>query len=1026
MSTAREARRGQSRTKASTTVLVKALLVKALLVKALLVKAALVTALLAQACADTDLKAISNALDAPTRIDFGGVPLSRTRETSITLRNTGTTTIRLETPRFEQPSDADFTVLLDHPEELVPGATLELTTGFAPAVLGRRAARLVIPTDSGVTPELRIELSGEGVLGDAALSPDALDFGDVAIQTASTRRLTLTNATPHTAEVALGAPSGDDGDFFRTMPSGIVIVPPQTTLDVDVLFLPMRLGPHSARIPVSRCPSCAPQEVVLSGNGIAATLIATPPVLDFGFMPPQQVARQTTRIENVGAAAVQILEVRLGSDSAPEFQLEPAGPLPPALATNQGFDLTVAFRPIDFDRKKGTLRVRYTEPSWAQPVELVVPIGGVGGGPDLEAVPNPLAYPRTALGLQVEKSVSLRNVGRDPNTPLVITGLEIRGSIEFEFKAAPQLPITIAPGRAVALPIHYTPLVAGSAEAQLVVTSNDPDESPATIRLLASASQLGPCTYEVVPQQLDFGTVAMGTTAQLAFGVRNIGTETCAVANVRMSRQTPAQFAMQNLSTRLIAPGETLLVPVQFTPDAARSFAGRAEFDVSSQAAPHAEVLLTATSDSSCLTVNPASLDFGTVGLACFPPRMSISIENGCAQIVSVAGCEVGTGASSAYSVDPAESGPRTLAPGQNAVVTVTYTPAAEGDDVAPLFVRSDATQAPLLVPMTGHATLRPTTTDRFTLPPLNMVDFLFVIDNSGSFTEEQDALSRNFDRFIRTAQANGTDYRVAITTTGLAPYRGGWADCPGGTFGGEAGRFFPTDNSRPRILTPQTPDVRGAFEQNVKVGICHWWEEGLEASRLALSPPLIDSVDAPATPEANDGNAGFLRPEASLYVLYISDEEDAGLVDPARYVEFLRSLKPGRPDLVSASAILGVPSCTTAPSVGTRYMQVVNAMGGMIADICSPDWGGLLERIGDDAFTPQATFPLSTEPDGRDLTVQRNGTDVPMTAADGSPNWHFDPSVGLHGAVVFEQNRLPGPADTVSITYAVPCPPPR
>jgi hypothetical protein len=437
-------------------------------------------------------------------------------------------------------------------------------------------------------------------------------------------------------------------------------------------------------------------------------------------------------------------------------------------------------------------------------------------------------------------------------------------------------------------------------------------------------------------------------------------------------------------------------------------------------------VLLVARGLSPCLTVDPDRLDFGAVGLACAPPVRSVMVRNTCSQPVGIASCDVGTGASDAFTVDPAASGPRTLAPGDDLLVPVTYDPDAEGDDLAPLYVATSLSPAPLLVPLSGRAQLRPTHTDAYTLPPRNQVDFLFVVDNSGSFTEEQDALARNFDAFIRTASANGTDYHVAVTTSGLTSYRGGWADCPGGVYGGEAGRFFPVDNARPRVLTPQTPDVRAVFEQNVKVGICHWWEEGLEASRLALSEPLVSHADDARTPEPADGNGGFLRPDASLYVLYVSDEDDSGLGAPDDYVRFLLSLKPGRPDLVHASAILGLPSCPTAPSVGTRYMQVVGALGGIVADICSPDWNGIMDRIGQDAFRPQTTFPLSRLPDGRDVTVSVAGADVPRAAQDGSRNWRYDPAIGAFGAVVFDEPRAPGPGDVVEITYPVPCPPPR
>lgn len=230
-------------------------------------------------------------------------------------------------------------------------------------------------------------------------------------------------------------------------------------------------------------------------------------------------------------------------------------------------------------------------------------------------------------------------------------------------------------------------------------------------------------------------------------------------------------------------------------------------------------------------------------------------------------------------------------------------------------------------------------------------------------------------------------------------------------------------DHSRPRILTPQTPRLRQTFNDNVHVGTCHWNENALEAARRALSPPLVDNADDPRYPERDDGNLGFLRPDADLYVLYVTDSDDLSGIATATFIEHLRGLKPGRADMVHASGIVGLPTCAQIDGVGTRIMEVVNAMNGLVGDVCDPDWGGILQRIGADAFKPHDTFPLSHLPDGRDIRVTVDGVDVPQTAADGSANWRFDPTIGDNGAVVFTPGSVPGANQKIDVTYPIPCP---
>jgi len=47
-------------------------------------------------------------------------------------------------------------------------------------------------------------------------------------------------------------------------------------------------------------------------------------------------------------------------------------------------------------------------------------------------------------------------------------------------------------------------------------------------------------------------------------------------------------------------------------------------------------------------------------------------------------------------------------------------------------------------------------------------MDILFVIDNSGSMSQEQTNLVANFPQFVSVLEASNLDYRVAVTTTSV------------------------------------------------------------------------------------------------------------------------------------------------------------------------------------------------------------------------------------------------------------------
>lgn len=974
------------------------------------------------ACDPNEIGRVTAALELNERLDFGPVSLARSRSMPLVITNNGRGSVTLGKPYFDEPVPKDFAFAARENTRIPPGDKTEISVSFTPAVIGGRAARLFIPTDSEKFPLLTIDLVGEGVLGRAELGVRRIDFGRVGLQATATQPLPLRNETPTPADVELYAPTGDDAHAFAAEPSGNVRVDPSAERLAEVRFAPRRIGFHEARILVRPCPSCDMEEVELVGEGIAAALVVDPPEIDFDYVDPNTTARRTVSVTNRGTQPVTLRTAGLGSSSSPAFGVPPLPAGGVVLGQDERTEVEVTFTPPSLDPQHGSLRITTSDPF--SPA-LVVPLRGFGGGPKISVAPSPLSFPRTGVGMTIEKNLSLRNVGHDPggNRPLIVSDVYVSSGAEFRIRDSrgEPPPYELGVGEARTFHVSYQPMSAGTATGEVTFESNDAQFPQLRVPLHATGIELGPCTYSVVPHQLDFGAVSAGGRARLAFSIRNQGENPCAVANPRLTRSSSTALTVDRFNSVIVEPGEMLLVYVNFAPTSGDRHTGMVQVDISSPTDPLIEVPVVAHAVNACLQIEPERLDFGTVGLACRAPTLPVMVRNGCGTSVDIHDTWIGSGATESF--DFSGGGARSLPPGAEVRLDVTYTPDAEQSDSAPLYVDTSLGGPPRLVSLEGRGVLRPTNTDTFDVPLEQMVDVLVVMDNSGSMTDLQDYIGTNFDRFMASAIARGIDFHVAVTTTGLWGYQGGWSQCPGGVDGGEAGRFYPVTGVSPRILTPQTPNVRAAFNHNVHVGICHWWEEGLEAARLALSPPLIDNADAPNHPERNDGNAGFMREDAKLYVVYISDEEDHGTQPTQVYVDHLRSLKPGRPDLVSASAIVGFPSCSLSPSAGFRYMEVVNAMGGLVEDVCNPDWGGVLQRIGDDAFTPVYTYPLSQRPDGRDITVSVGGGVVESRSSDGTRRWRYDPLHGDHGAVIFEDGFAPGPGQTVEISYAIPCP---
>lgn len=196
--------------------------------------------------------------------------------------------------------------------------------------------------------------------------------------------------------------------------------------------------------------------------------------------------------------------------------------------------------------------------------------------------------------------------------------------------------------------------------------------------------------------------------------------------------------------------------------------------------------------------------------------------------------------------------------------------------------------------------------------------DIIFIVDNSTSMEDEQDLLGRSFASFIRQLVGSG-DYRIAIISTEVLSGDIGYEHVGSRTIdfsqshprrylqatpqdpldpnrclplNGQDGRadvrhgcFRQHKDSEFKVITSKmtAEDQRQAFEKNVALGSCGLGNEsGLEALRLMLAKTSTSGC-----------NAGFLRPEANLVLIFVSDEDDQeSNVNVSQYVQLIEDYK--------------------------------------------------------------------------------------------------------------------------------------
>ncbi|MFH1469952.1 MAG: hypothetical protein ABIO70_36545 [Pseudomonadota bacterium] len=328
-------------------------------------------------------------------------------------------------------------------------------------------------------------------------------------------------------------------------------------------------------------------------------------------------------------------------------------------------------------------------------------------------------------------------------------------------------------------------------------------------------------------------------------------------------------------------------------------------------------------------------------------------------------------------------------------------------------------TLAPLLGCNPDNEFVRRTYIDTFFQEARAEVDILWVVDNSESMEAEQTRLARRFDTFVEYMDEVETlmDFHLGVVTTDMS----GDNTMRGRLLGD------------PAVLSRDVEGWVDLFKQRVQVGIeGSGMEQGIEASWAALSEPLVSDV-----------NAGFLRRDAMLVLIYVSDENDCSdrgtlpsedycyleayqddLIQVPEYVDGFRAIK-GDPELVVSFAIVGpqdTSSCEdTLPSV--RYMEMASSLGGKAGSICSEDFAGILDDLGLSVSGVRESFPLSYAAVEDTLAVwvceeepcnDETGVQVQTSAESG---WTYDSETTY---LTFHGEAVPARGAVITVKYQV------
>ena len=491
---------------------------------------------------------------------------------------------------------------------------------------------------------------------------------------------------------------------------------------------------------------------------------------------------------------------------------------------------------------------------------------------------------------------------------------------------------------------------------------------------------------EVSHTSIDFGNLnAAGEVGTEIVTVKNVGDADLNVLDLRFDIGTPV-YSMTSISTPVISPGDSSTFAVSYDPATYETNTDTVTITSNDPDETIVTIPILGNGSAPVIYMDPAYYDFGTTLIGC-DGTSNVTISNIGNVDLIVTDLRFFVTFPTELSIDPNDeiNGPLpwTIPPGDSKEVTVYHVPFDEITDISFLEVDSNDPATPVAIAdQTAEGDFISDVNDEFEQDEITSADILFVIDNSGSMGVWQTALTDNFNSFISVFSVTGVDYQIAVITTDDETFRG-------------------------PILTETTIDLETEFTAQAVAGT--WgsaMEKGLHYAELAT----MSGADAGPGSE-------FLRDDAKLIIIFISDEKDWSSKLDEEYETHFKSLKPSD-SMVTAHAVVGdSPSgCSSSPPApswanadyGEGYIEVSALMGGEFVSICSTDWGTDLESLARDSIL-QRSFDLTDTPYEDTIIVEVDGIEV--------EDWVYNED---ENTVEFLGSYVPGAGAEVDINYSV------
>jgi hypothetical protein len=573
------------------------------------------------------------------------------------------------------------------------------------------------------------QLTGCGVTYNTiplTVNPSSLSFGSVAVGT--TQSATVSVQNQGLSAVTLNGIQAADPAFQLAPVSMPATIPAGGTASLKVTFAPTAVKSYSSQIMITS----GGGQTALSVSGAGQQNKHQPPPtspalqvsttsLQFGSVPIGGDAQQSLTLTSTGTAPLQVNAL---SATGGSFSTK-APALPLTLQPGQTLTLPVMFGPRNSGVQTGQLVI--ASDAAAAP-SVIVNLTGSGAAqtpppptsstPALTLSTTAVNFGSVTVGSQGASSVTLTSSG---TAAVVLQSLTVSGDT-FSAGKLP-LPLTLAPGQQVVLPLTFTPSATGSQQGQIALADNATG-SPNSISLTGTGAAAPQTVSLSAPSSVDFGDVTVGSQGSKTITLVSNGTGAVTVKSISVAGAAFSDSPV--VLPQVLQPNQQMSVKLKFNPAAEGNASGTLTVSSNATSSPttvqiHGTGVAASTPS---LSASASSLSFGQVPVGTPTTKTVTVTSTGTAPATITAGSVTGAAYAATYAGVPVGNiaAPITLQPGQQVTFSVVFDPASVGALSGQLSLSTD-TGAPVNVALTGQGQLAPSPALTVSAPSLNFGD---------------------------------------------------------------------------------------------------------------------------------------------------------------------------------------------------------------------------------------------------------------------------------------------------------------